>query len=120
MRTLHLFSTKLKTFPIDPKSGEVSTLARLDMEAENNNLFESHSPADTPIVFNITVQNECGNVAKVPVEIFLIGKDEFAPVFVKSAFTFKVSNKRVKLFTPIIIASTTTNSGSANWPCVGH
>lgn len=82
----------LKTFSIDPKNGEIIVLSRLDMEAENNNSFESDDPADIPIIFNATVKNECGKMAKVPIQIFLVGKDEFAPVFVKSVFTFKVSN----------------------------
>jgi hypothetical protein len=45
-----------------------------------------------PIRFNIIAKDDAaGRMAKVPVEIFLIGVDEFPPIFIKNAFTFKAN-----------------------------
>uniref|UniRef100_A0A914XW69 Cadherin domain-containing protein n=1 Tax=Panagrolaimus superbus TaxID=310955 RepID=A0A914XW69_9BILA len=65
-------------FKIESHTGEVFLKGDLDYEKRNN--YE----------FMVTVKDARHRSAVVPVEITVIGVDEFAPVFSKSSYTFEI------------------------------
>lgn len=58
---------------------------------EENLSYESISKPNNPIEFTVLVEDERGRKARAIVQIYVVQRDEFVPIFKKTSYTFQVN-----------------------------